>query len=233
MAERIQKILAAAGLMSRRAAEEAILSGRVSVNGRTAALGERAEADDVIALDGFTLIEPEKKRYLMLHKPRGYVTTLRDEKGRKTVVELLNGVNARVYPVGRLDLNSEGLLLLTNDGDFANRVMHPSGDVSKTYLVWIRGADLPHAAERLSRPITLDGVKLRPARVRSIKLNQDDALLSVTIFEGRNRQIRRMCESCELRVTRLVRVSEGKLQLGELPLGQWRELTDEEIHYFD
>ncbi|MBR3293571.1 MAG: rRNA pseudouridine synthase [Oscillospiraceae bacterium] len=233
MAERIQKILAAAGLMSRRAAEEAILAGRVSVNGRTAALGERAEADDVIALDGFTLIEPEKKRYLMLHKPRGYVTTLRDEKGRKTVVELLNGVNARVYPVGRLDLNSEGLLLLTNDGDFANRVMHPSGDISKTYLVWVRGADLPHAAERLSRPIALDGVKLRPARVRSIKLNQDDALLSVTIFEGRNRQIRRMCESCELHVTRLVRVSEGKLQLGELPLGQWRELTDEEIHYFD
>ncbi len=235
MTERVQKIIAAAGLMSRRAAEEAITAGRVSVNGRIVTLGEQADPEtDRICLDGEPLRAPEKKVYLMLHKPRGVVTTMSDEKGRRTVAELVKKVGVRVVPVGRLDLDSEGLLLMTNDGDFANRVTHPSHEVDKCYHVQVRGFDPEASVRELSKPMEIDGVPIRPASVWLLKAEgEDGALLSVTIHEGRNRQVRKMCESVGLRVTRLLRVSEGSLRLGNLAPGKWRYLTKEEIASFD
>ena len=235
MAERLQKIIASAGLMSRRAAEEAILAGRVSVNGETASLGDRADPEtDEILLDGIPVGQAGQKLYLAMNKPRGVVTTMSDEKGRRSVADLVAGLGVRVYPIGRLDLNSEGLLLLTNDGDFANRVSHPSHEIDKCYHTLVRGEDLGHAAERLSRPMRIDGYDIAPAKVRLLRVTcGGEARLSVTIHEGRNRQVRRMCEQAGLRVLRLVRVREGAVELGELPPGKWRALTKEEIASFD
>lgn len=227
--------MAAAGLMSRRAAEEAIRAGRVSVNGKPVSVGDRAdpEADD-IRLDGKPLKTEEEKIYLALHKPRGVVTTMSDEKGRKSVADLVAGLGVRVYPVGRLDLNSEGLLLMTNDGDFANRVTHPSHEINKCYHTWVSGDKLEDAAQRLSRPMMIDGYAIRPAEVQLLRrLGEQEALLSVTIHEGRNRQVRKMCQQVGLRVKRLLRVSEGAVRLGDLPAGKWRALTKEEIASFD
>lgn len=234
MQERLQKIIAAAGLMSRRAAEEAVAAGRVMVNGETARLGDKADPEtDTILLDGALVFRSVEKIYLMLNKPRGVVTTLSDEKGRKTVADLVSDLPVRVYPVGRLDLDSEGLLLMTNDGDFANRVMHPSREIDKTYLTWVTGEDLDGCTQRLSQPLMIDGYALRPAKVRLIRMSgEHEALLSVTIHEGRNRQVRKMCEAVSLRVRRLMRVREGRLELGDLPSGKWRRLTREEIESF-
>lgn len=229
MAERIQKLISEAGLMSRRAAEQAITEGRVQVNGVTAELGCRADPEtDEILVDGKQLKRPERKVYLMLNKPKGYVTSLHDEKGRRCVEELVCGVGQRVYPVGRLDLNSEGLLLMTNDGDFANRVMHPSHELNKCYHTWVAGADIPGAVNMLQTPLEIDGYRIRPAKVEILKEIPGGALLSITIHEGRNRQVRKMCALAGLKVTRLVRVSEGGLALGDLRLGCWRELSAEE-----
>ena len=235
MAERLQKIIASAGLMSRRAAEEAIRSGRVSCNGRIASLGETAEpGQDQICLDRLPVVPQEQKIYLMLHKPRGVVTSMNDEQGRRSVADLVKDVGARVYPVGRLDLDSEGLLLMTNDGDFANRVMHPSQEVSKCYETWVNGSDMDAAVKSLGQPMRIDGYEIRPATVRLLRrISEQEALLSITIHEGRNRQVRKMCESVGLRVTRLLRVSEGSLHLGDLPSGSWRNLTKEEIKSFE
>lgn len=227
--ERLQKRIAAAGLMSRRAAEDCIAAGRVSVNGRVARLGDQVEDTDEIRVDGRLLPQTARKVYIMLNKPRGYVTTLRDEKGRRDVTQLLHGVGERVYPVGRLDMDSEGLLLLTNDGDFANALMHPSHEVDKRYEVRIRGRVTEEALERLRQPMTLDGYLLRPAQAELLETLENGALLAVTIHEGRNRQVRRMCEQLGWKVTRLRRVSEGSLQLGELPAGSWRPLTEAEL----
>lgn len=231
MEERLQKLLSAWGVASRRQAEQMILDGRVRVNGNTAGLGDRADpAEDVIEVDGRALRKRPAAVYLMLHKPRGYVTTLRDEQGRKDVAALVSGCGARVYPVGRLDLNSEGLLLLTNDGAAANRLMHPSGQVEKVYLAWVR--DYRDGAEDLlRRPMELDGHTVRPAKVTVRKREGESALLEVRIGEGRNRQVRRMCEAAGLRVTRLKRIAEGRLTLGDLPVGQWRYLTEDEVAY--
>ena len=235
MAERIQKIIASAGLMSRRAAEEAIRAGRVSRNGETAALGDSADpSTDLICLDGKPLHPQEEKVYLMLHKPRGVVTTMSDEKGRRTVFDLVSELGLRVYPVGRLDLDSEGLLLMTNDGAFANRVMHPSHEIRKCYETWVKGDHIDDALIGLNKPMRIDAYLIRPAQVRLLRrLNDREAVLSVTIHEGRNRQVRKMCEAVGLRVTRLLRVSEGSLRLGDLPSGKWRFLTKEEIESFD
>ena len=229
MTERIQKRIAASGLMSRRAAEEAIASGRVTVNGRTARLGESAEEDDVIRVDGKELPSAAKSLYILLNKPRGYVTTLHDEKGRRDVTQLLRGVEARVYPVGRLDMDSEGLLLLTNDGAFANRLMHPSQAVAKCYATWVEGADLDTALNVLRGPLELDGYRLHAAEVGLAERLPGGARLYITIHEGRNRQVRRMCELAGLRVTRLRRIREGSLELGDLPTGRWRFLSEEEV----
>ena len=229
MSERLQKRIAAAGLMSRRAAEDCIAAGRVSVNGRVARLGDCAEAGDTVLVDGQPLPAAAEKVYIMLNKPRGYVTTLQDEKGRRDVTELLDGLKTRVYPVGRLDMDSEGLLLLTNDGDLANALMHPAHEVDKRYEVRVRGTVTEEALEALRQPMELDGYTIRPARVERLETLADGARLAVTIHEGRNRQVRRMCEQAGLTVLRLRRVSEGGLQLGDLKTGCWRPLTEEEL----
>ena len=230
MTERIQKLISAAGLMSRRAAEEAIAAGRVEVNGEKAGLGDRADpAADHITVDGKELPRTEEKLYLMLNKPRGYVTTLHDEKGRRNVTELMTGLDARVYPVGRLDMYSEGLLLLTNDGDFANRVMHPSHEVTKTYRTWVTGADIEKAVKTLRRPMEIDGAAVRAQGVDIEQSFPGGALLNVRIGEGRNRQVRKMCEQAGLKVTRLQRIAEGGVELGSLKSGCWRRLTGDEI----
>ncbi|SHH50853.1 23S rRNA pseudouridine2605 synthase [Sporobacter termitidis DSM 10068] len=229
MQERLQKILSAHGVASRRESEKLIGDGRVRVNGVTAVLGQSAdESTDRIEVDRRPLRTAPDKVYIMLNKPRGYVTTMKDEQGRKNVSELVRGCKARVYPVGRLDLNSEGLLIMTNDGALTNLLTHPSHEKSKTYLVRVRG-DAADAAERLSAPMTLDGVQLRPASVRLLREAPDGALLSITIHEGKNRQIRRMCAELGLEVISLKRVGEGGLQLGELRSGCWRYLTEAEI----
>ena len=231
MKERLQKIISASGLMSRRAAEELIAAGKVSVNGVTAALGDKAEAGtDRILVDGKALPSAGEKLYIMLNKPRGYVTTLSDEKGRKNVSELVKELGTRLYPVGRLDMYSEGLLLMTNDGDFANRLMHPSHQVDKCYHTWVKGEDMGWAVELLRCPMEIDGYVTSPAQVDILELKGEEALLEITIHEGRNRQVRKMCEAAGLKVTRLMRVSEGGVELGTLKSGRWRRLTEEELN---
>ena len=231
MKERLQKIISASGLMSRRAAEELIAAGKVSVNGVTSALGDKAEAGvDKILVDGKALPSAGEKLYIMLNKPRGYVTTLSDEKGRKNVSELVKELGTRLYPVGRLDMYSEGLLLMTNDGDFANRLMHPSHQVDKCYHTWVKGEDMGWAVELLRCPMEIDGYVTSPAQVDILELKGEEALLGITIHEGRNRQVRKMCEAAGLKVTRLMRVSEGGVELGTLKSGRWRRLTEEELN---
>lgn len=229
MKERLQKILSSRGVASRRKAEEMIQAGRVLCNGTVASLGESADPQiDVILVDGKPLPSQAGFVYIMLHKPRGYVTTLSDEKGRKNATQLVADCGTRVYPVGRLDMDSEGLLLFTNDGDFANALMHPRHEVDKTYETWVCGYT-PEGLERLKVPVTLDGYTIRPPQIRLVKAQDDRALLKITIHEGRNRQIRRMCEIAGMKVTRLKRISEGTVSLGSLPLGKWRHLTEREI----
>ena len=229
MEERLQKIIARYGLASRRKAEEMIAARRVRVNGNTAGPGDTAdESVDVIEVDGVRLRREPERVYLMLNKPRGYVTTLQDEKGRKTVAELVKDCGVRVYPVGRLDLNSEGLLLMTNDGAFANRLMHPSAAVEKEYLVWLSGY-YAGCEETIRKPIEIDGRRTSPAEVSLVTAEGQVALLRITIHEGRNRQIRRLCEQANVTVTRLRRIREGGLQLGELGVGRWRPLTAQEM----
>ena len=229
MAERLQKIISAAGLASRRAAEEMIRAGRVTVNGETAALGQSADPEtDEIMLDGSPVTAVGKKTYIMLNKPRGYVTTLADERGRRNVAQLVSGAGVRLYPVGRLDMDSEGLVIMTNDGELANRMMHPSHSVKKTYETTVSGADINEALPILRSPLVIDGYKIRPAEVEVKDVEGESFVLHITISEGRNRQVRKMCEQAGLRVSRLRRISEGPLHLGELPIGKWRELSGNE-----
>ncbi len=229
MTERLQKILSARGIASRRKAEEMISQGKVTVNGAVAHLGDCADPElDEILLEGSPLPSTNDHVYIMLNKPRGFVTTLSDEKGRRNVSELVAGCGARVYPIGRLDMDSEGLLLFTNDGDFANRLMHPKHEIEKTYLAWVTGY-APGGEDRLSRPIALDGYLIRTPKVRLLKAQGDRAQFQITIHEGRNRQVRRMCQAAGMHVTRLRRIREGSLSLGDLPLGKWRHLTEGEV----
>lgn len=228
--ERLQKILSAAGVCSRRKAEELIQAGRITVNGKTASLGDRADWDrDDVRLDGRALAAPAERRCLMLNKPRGYVTTLSDERGRPTVAELVADCGVRVYPVGRLDMDSQGLLLLTNDGALAHRLAHPSHGMEKEYRVTVSGR-LEGCAERLSALRKLeDGSPIAPARAAVLLREPGRWVLSVTIRQGLNRQVRRMCAMAGLRVHRLERVREGPLTLGDLPPGCWRPLTAAEV----
>ncbi len=229
MKERLQKILSARGITSRRRAEEWITAGRVSVNGMPAHLGDSADPDlDEILLDGKTLPTRQESVYIMLNKPRGYVTTLSDEKGRPNAAQLVSDCGHRVYPVGRLDMDSEGLLLLTNDGEFANRWMHPKHEVNKTYQVTVKNFT-PEAMQQLKQPVTLDGYIIKKPEVSLLhRLDEGKALLQVVIHEGRNRQVRRMCAMAGMEVVRLIRTAEGYLELGNLPVGKWRYLTEEE-----
>lgn len=229
MKERLQKILSARGVASRRKAEEMITAGRVAVNGLPAVLGDTADVDvDIITVDGRPLPSPQKPVYIMLHKPRGFVTTLSDEKGRRNAAELVADCGVRVYSVGRLDMDSEGLLLFTNDGDVANRLMHPKHEVTKTYHVTVKDYS-DEKLENLKQPVTLDGYTIRKPDVCLLRLDGDKAWLEVVIHEGRNRQVRRMCAMAGMAVVRLVRVAEGALKLGNLQRGTWRYLTEEEI----
>ena len=230
MPQRLQKLISAAGLCSRRTAEEWIREGKVTVNGGLASLGDSADPDrDEILVDGKPLPRaPARTTTVLLYKPRGYVTTLSDERGRPTVAELLPPELGRLYPVGRLDQFSEGLLLMTNDGDLANRLTHPSGEVRKTYLLWVSGWR-EEALALLRRPIVLDGRPIAPPEVHLIWSRAETASLEITIHEGRNRQIRRMAQTAGLTPTRLKRVAEGPLTLGNLEPGRWRELTAAEL----
>lgn len=229
MQQRLQKILSARGVASRRKAEGLIAEGLVCVNGKTAALGDGADPDtDEITVEGRPLPSAPEYRYIMLNKPRGYVTTLSDEKGRNNAAQLVEDCGVRVYPVGRLDMDSEGLLLFTNDGAFANTLMHPKYEREKTYRVWVRGYR-PGGEKDLARPIELDGYAIRPPRVKLVRSNGERGELLVTIHEGRNRQIRRMAEAAGMQVTRLRRIQEGSLKLGNLEPGKWRELTPTEL----
>ena len=225
MEERLQKLLSAAGVCSRRRAEEYIREGRVAVNGRTAGLGDRADPDrDRVEVDGAPLSAPAGRTYLMLNKPRGYVTTRSDERGRRTVAELVSGCPARVWPVGRLDMDSEGLLLLTDDGALTQRLTHPSHRVEKEYRVWVRG-DVNRALPVLSAPVEDGGELLCADRVE----RAGEGVLTVVIHQGKNRQVRRMCAAAGLTVERLRRVREGSLRLEGLRPGQWRPLTAAEL----
>ena len=217
MTDRLQKILSARGVASRRRAEEMIAAGRVTCNGRICALGDSADPDtDVILIDGKPLPEESRRVYIMLHKPRGYVTTLSDEKGRKNAAQLVSDCGQRVYPVGRLDMDSEGLLLFTNDGDFANRLMHPKHEVNKVYHVVVTGCT-EEALIALEKPIVLDGYAIRKPEVCKIRIDADGKSdLQITIHEGRNRQVRRMCAAAGMEVVRLIRIAEGPVQLGRL-----------------
>ncbi len=229
MKERLQKIIASRGVASRRQAESMIAEGRVTCNGRVCQLGDSADVQiDTILVDGKPLPSEEKRVYIMLNKPRGFVTTMSDEKGRRDVTQLVRDCRHRVYPVGRLDMDSEGLLLMTNDGDFAYKMMHPRHQINKVYCVLVSGYT-DAAAERLARPIVLDGYKISPPDVSVQWVDDDRAMIQVTIHEGRNRQVRRMCAEAGMKVIRLRRTGEGSLCLGDLPTGKWRYLTCEEV----
>lgn len=228
MKQRIQKILSSHGVSSRRAAERMIAQGRITVNGRVAVPGDSADpSTDRICVDRKPLPKRDEAVYLMLYKPRGYVTTLHDELGRKTAAELID-CGCRVYPVGRLDAASEGLLLFTNDGALANALMHPKKQIEKAYEVTVRGA-LSTAQVMLERRIELDGRRIAQPLVRLLRENGEKATYEIVIHEGRNRQIRRMCEAAGLQVARLCRVREGGLSLGGLAVGAWRFLTENEV----
>lgn len=227
MEERLQKLLSVAGICSRRRAEEYIQAGRVTVNGRPARLGDKADLDrDRVEVDGRPLTVRGGHTYLMLNKPRGCVTTLSDEKGRRTVAELVEDCPARVWPVGRLDMDSEGLLLLTDDGALTHKLTHPSHQVEKEYQVWVRG-DVGRALPILAAPILDGGETLTADRVE----RTGPQTLTVVIHQGKNRQVRRMCAAAGLEVERLRRVREGRVLLGSLRPGQWRPLTPEELGF--
>ncbi len=226
MTERIQKILSSRGLCSRRQAENWILDGRVYCNGKPCSLGQCADPDvDVILVDGKEIPAQQDYIYLMLHKPKGCVTTLSDERGRKNASQLVEECGVRVYPVGRLDMDSEGLLLFTNDGDFAHKLTHPKHCVNKVYRVWVKNFS-QESVVRLQKPMTLDGYRLSVPEVKICSVK--DGILEITIHEGRNRQVRRMCAIANMPVKRLVRIAEGPLVLGNLPVGKWRHLTENE-----
>lgn len=229
---RLQKIIADSGICSRRKAEELIAQGRVKINGRPCKVGDKADPiKDIVSIDGERVVFERKKtyRYIMLNKPRGYVTTMSDELDRKCLTELLDGVDARVYPIGRLDKNSEGLLLFTNDGNFANEIMHPSKHVTKTYRVTVRPDVDDEVLVKLSEGVVIDGRKTLPCTVLVLDKQPGRTVLQMTISEGRNRQIRKMCEAVGLEVARLKRTAVGPIKLGMLKPGTWRDLKPEEL----
>ena len=229
---RIQKYVSDCGLMSRRKAEAEIEAGAFTVNGHPAELGQKIDPEaDLVCLNGKEVLpQTDRKITVKLNKPRGYVATLSDEKGRKCVADLVKDVPARVYPIGRLDLDSEGLLLLTNDGELANAVMHPKNEIEKIYLVKVKTEPTEEQMRALNGAMTLDGYTIRPCRV-TFSDPAKKSKLRFVLKEGRNRQIRKMCEKVGLEVARLQRVQEGKIRLGGLRSGTWAELTKEELDY--
>lgn len=230
---RLQKYMADLGIASRRKSEQMIADGMVKVNGRTAAIGDKVNPKrDKVTVRGRKIAAGAKAKryYIMLNKPRGYVTTMSDEMGRRCVAELVKDIPARIYPVGRLDRDSEGLLLMTNDGEFANRVTHPSKHVYKVYRVTVRPAINEEQLVEMSSGMVIDGKKTAPAEVRVVQREEGRCVLEIILREGRNRQIRKMCEQLGLEVPRLKRIAVGQVKLGGLKSGAWRELTKDEVH---
>lgn len=232
---KLQKYFTDCGVLSRRAAEEKIRSGLVRVNGEIASLGLRIDPErDVVEYEGKRILLPQAERIcILLNKPRGYVTTLSDEKGRRTVAELVADVGQRVYPIGRLDMDSDGLLLLTNDGALANRLTHPRHEIPKIYRVTVRGAVSEEQLHALNQSMVLDGYEILPVQTTRISYRRDEekTILEMRLYEGRNRQIRKMCETVHLSVMRLCRIAIGDIRLGTLPQGAWRRLSDAELEY--
>lgn len=229
---RLQKFLSSAGITSRRGAEAMIEAGRVKVNGRKASLGDKVDPiRDKVVVAGKRVLDTSKKMYIMLHKPRGYVTTMSDEQGRKCVAQLIEDCPERLFPVGRLDRDSEGLLIMTNDGDFANSLTHPSKHVSKSYRVTVREKVTDDMIDTLCTGVSLDGRMTLPADVHVIERGENRTVLHFIITEGRNRQIRRMCEEVGLTVIRLKRVEIAGVKLGMLPVGKWRDLNEREMKH--
>lgn len=227
---RLQKFLSEAGVASRRKAETMIENGEVKVNGVKARIGDCVDPKkDTVTVKGKKVMRETVMRYVLLNKPRGFVTTNHDEMGRKCVAELVSDINERVYPVGRLDRNSEGALLMTNDGEFANAMMHPSHHVPKTYRVTVRPSVNEDQLTKLATGIDIDGRMTAPADVRVVTKEEGRVVLEIVLYEGRNREIRRMCEAVELEVARLRRIAIGNLKLGMLQQGQWRDLTEQEV----
>lgn len=228
---RLQKYLADCGVASRRKSEEMIASGRVKVNGKVAQIGDKINPKkDDVTVSGKKIVRIKKNTYIMLHKPRGFITTMSDEMDRKCVAQLIKDVSARVYPVGRLDRDSEGLLLMTNDGEFANALMHPSKHVPKTYRVTVRPGVTEEQLTQLSSGVIIDSGRTAPADVRVIQREESRTVIEIILYEGKNREIRKMCEVLGLEVARLKRTAIGSIKLGMLQQGKWRELTEEEVH---
>lgn len=228
---RLQKYLSECGVASRRKAEDMIAAGKVRINGKPAEIGDKIDpARDTVTVGGKKVKKSKGHTYIMLHKPRGFITTMSDEMGRKCVAQLVENVGKRVYPVGRLDRDSEGLLLLTDDGEFANAMTHPTKHVPKTYRVTVRPSVTEEQITALTVGIEVDGRVTMPSEVRVLERQEGRVVLEITIYEGRNRQIRKMCEALDLEVARLKRTQIGSVKLGMLKQGDWRELTDEEVH---
>ncbi len=229
---RLQKYLAQCNIASRRASEKYILDARVKVNGKIVTeLGTKVHEGDIVEVDGQVVSEQKKKYYIMLNKPEGFVTTASDEKGRGTVLDLVDDIDARLYPVGRLDINTEGLLLLSNDGDFTLRVTHPKNKLNKVYQAVVSGIPNHFEIEKLERGVYIDGKKTAPAKAKLISADKTNALVELTIHEGRNRQVRKMFEAIGYRVVFLKRIAIGNVVLGNLPLGKWRHLNPNEVKY--
>lgn len=228
---RLQKYLSMCAVASRRKAEELIAHGKVKVNGKVAQVGDKVSPKhDTVTVGGKKISAQKQKHYIMLHKPRGFITTMEDEMGRKCVAELVRDVGARVYPVGRLDKDSEGLLLMTDDGEFANRMTHPSKHIPKTYRVTVRPDVTDDMLTAFTTGIEIDGRMTAPSDAHIIEKQDNRVVMEIVLYEGRNRQIRKMCEALGLEVARLKRTSVGSLKLGMLHPGKWRELTEDEVH---
>ena len=230
---RLQKFIADSGLMSRRAAEEEIKNGNMSVNGHIATPGTKIDPrEDVVTYKGKRIkYEKRSYTYIMINKPRGYLSSTTDDRGRKCVTSLIEGVNARIYPIGRLDLISEGMLLLTDDGELKNRLTHPKHNIGKVYRVKVAGSVSNEQYAILTSPLDIDGYVIKPVDVQITNEDESGTVMKMTLFEGRNRQIRKMCEKANLTVKRLSRVSIGNLKLDGMPVGKWRYLTEQEVEY--
>ncbi len=228
---RLQKYMAECSVASRRKSEELITAGKVRVNGRVASLGDKIDPSrDKVTVNGKRLVKDKKTIYLMLNKPRGFITTMNDEQGRKCVASLVGDLKTRVYPVGRLDRESEGLLIMTNDGEFANALMHPSTHVPKTYRVTVRPEITKEQATRFRNGIDIDGYTTAPCDLKVIEAEENRTVAEVTLYEGKNRQIRRMFEALGIEVARLKRIKVGPVKLGMLKQGTYRHLTDAEVY---